>query len=118
MKNTNLGDQVVEYIVSRTLDELRTLTIKDITEHFRVSKMHLIQTFKNQKDITPGKFILREKMYRAAFLMEKDKNVKVREICKMTGFSTSDYFIRVFKKYFGIAPCRYREIRNKRNKEK
>lgn len=113
MKGENLSDQVADFIVSCSTERLKDLTVTDITRHFEVSKMHLIQSFKNQKEITPGKFILREKMYRAVSLMEKNKGITVKEVRKIVGFSTSDYFIRVFKKHFGISPCRYRDLKNK-----
>jgi len=117
MKSTNLSDRIIDYIVNLTLEELRIITIMTIAKHFRISKMHLIQIFKKQKCITPGKFLVREKMYRAASLMEKEREITVKEVSAKFGFSTSDYFIRVFKKHFGMPPCRYRDLRTKNGKK-
>jgi len=117
MANKNFVEQVVSFILGCSLEELKELTITDITRYFDVSKMHLIEKFKSQMEITPGKFILREKMYRAASMMEHNHALTVREVTGKIGFSTDDYFIRVFKKYFGTSPCQYRDIKLKVNKK-
>lgn len=118
MKNNNFADQVVHFILRCNLEQLKELTIMDITEHFGVSKVYLINQFKSEKGITPGKFIVREKMYRVACMMERDHKITVKELCERTGFSTCDYFIRVFKAHFGLPPGQYRDIKLESGKEK
>lgn len=111
MKNNSFVDQVVIYILSCTLEELKELSIRSMTEYFNVSKVCLINKFKDEKGITPAKFILNEKLIRAAFLMEINHDLTVREITEKVGFSTCDYFIRVFKEHFGLPPCQYRDAK-------
>lgn len=117
MRENNFVDRVVIYILRCSVDELKELTIQKITEHFDVSKVCLINKFKAEKGITPAKFILREKLVRSAFMMEKKRDLTVKEVAEKVGFSTSDYFIRVFKAHFGLPPCQYRDVKLEYNKE-
>ena len=117
MRDSNFVDRVVIYILRCSVDELKELTISKITERFGVSKVCLINKFKAEKGITPAKFILREKLVRAAFLMEKKRGLTVKEVTEKVGFSTSDYFIRIFKDHFGLPPCQYRDVKIGSRKE-
>jgi AraC-like DNA-binding protein len=113
MKTNTFSDQVANFIIGRNMDQLRDLTIREITEFFEVSKVYLIKKFKDEKGITPGKFILREKMIRANSLMEHDEDLTIKNIAEIAGYSSSDYFIRVFKEQMGLAPSQYRNIKKK-----
>ncbi|MCK4761169.1 MAG: helix-turn-helix transcriptional regulator [Candidatus Aminicenantes bacterium] len=112
-----LCNRVVDYTLACPLENLKTLTVENIAKKFGISKMHLIKSFKIHRKITPGKFIVREKMLRAASLMQKDSNLIVKKIAGILGFSTSDYFIRVFKKHFGMPPRQYRDYKAGQDKE-
>lgn len=111
MKTSTFSDQVANFILGRNLEQLKELTLQEVTAYFEVSKVYLIKKFKAEKGITPGKFILREKMIRANSLLEQNQDLTVKSISEMAGYSTPDYFIRVFKNQMGLAPCQYRNIK-------
>ena len=112
-----LCDCVIDYILNCPLDKLNNLTVDNITKKFKVSKMHLIRSFKICRKITPGKFIVREKMIRALLLMQRNGNLTVYQTAEILGFSTTDYFIRVFKDHFGKPPCQYLDCQAKQDRE-
>jgi AraC-like DNA-binding protein len=109
MKEKKFSQAVVDYILNCNLERLRDVTVDGISAHFGVTKMTLISKFRNQMGITPGKFILREKFHRALVLMIKSPALTIEEIREKLGFSSSDYFIRVFRTFFGTSPGRYRD---------
>lgn len=49
------------------------------------------------------------KIIRAAFLLEKRKELTVKEIGEKIGYNSYGHFIRIFKKYFKVTPGKYRE---------
>jgi 2-isopropylmalate synthase len=116
-KSKKLCDRVVCRIMNCTLEDLRTITVKNISKEFQVSKMYLIKSFRTHRNITPGRFIARYKMLRAKSLMEKNEKLTVKEITEIFGFSSSNYFIRIFKDYFGLPPCQYREFNAKQDND-
>ncbi len=113
MKNCALLEQVKDFILKCDLEELKELTLRGLTARFKVSKVHLTNIFKSHEDITPGKFILREKMLRAMALLQQYPDLKVKQAAEIMGFSSTNYFIRVFKDHIGYSPSRYREIKQK-----
>jgi YesN/AraC family two-component response regulator len=57
--------------------------------------------------ITPG-----PTDYRAASLLVEDEELTVGGLSGKMGFCNADYFIQIFKRYFGITSGRYRELKN------
>jgi AraC-like DNA-binding protein len=117
MKNNNFSGQVVDYILKCDLEQMRNITVDGISTHFGVTKMTLITNFRTRMGITPGKFITREKLHRSLVLMVKNPRLTIEEIRKKLGFSSSDYFIRIFRRFFGTSPGRYRDALEKNSKE-
>ena len=75
------------------------------------SKMGLSRTifYKKMKDITgetPHKFISTIQMKKAALLL-KNTNYTISEIGLISGFNDTNYFSKIFKKYFGTSPKAY-----------
>ena len=58
-------------------------------------------------DTTPVAFIRSIRLRRAAALLQEGK-LTVNEIAERTGFSSSSYFTKCFKKEFGVLPSEYR----------
>ncbi|MNJ04943.1 HTH-type transcriptional regulator YesS [compost metagenome] len=48
-------------------------------------------------------------MKKAKELLKQSRH-KVQDISRMTGFETSAYFTRLFKKYTGLTPQEYRQL--------
>ena len=114
MKEETLSDQVIKFIVSREDEEFVSLTVKRLAQKFKISRFKLLRTFKAEKKMTLEFYLSQEKMCRCAFLLISDKDITVKEVSKQMGFCTCDYFIRVFKKYFGLLPGQYKEYKNSR----
>ena len=87
------------------------MTIKKITNHFGISRSFLFKQFKLYNEFTLQEFINRQRIFHAAFLLFiDDKELTIEKISHIVGYCNSEYFIRVFKKYFGITPGRYRSL--------
>ena len=117
-RKRDLSDKVVEFIIDRGNDDFESLTIKQIIRKFGISRSNLFHKFKSEKPFSLADFILQEKMYRAASLLVADVDLTVKDLSEMMGFCNADYFIQVFKRYFGITPGRYREVKNGYSKTK
>ncbi|MGD2089901.1 MAG: helix-turn-helix transcriptional regulator [Candidatus Aminicenantes bacterium] len=107
-KTNHLSEKVIKYILSRSNEELGELTVERIAYALKVSQSHLYDIFKSEKKITPGRFLIMMKMYRSAFLLEEEKKIPIKKISRKMGFSSSDYFNKIFREYFGTTPGRYR----------
>jgi AraC-like DNA-binding protein len=111
-KVTGFSERVIQYILSRSDEQLGNLTVEKITRELRVSQSHLYQTFKTEKNVTPAKFLTMIKMFRSAALLEKGNQLSVKLISRKMGFSNPDYFIKIFREHFGTTPGKYRSYIN------
>jgi two-component system response regulator YesN len=114
MKKRKLSDRTAEFIVLLNDEELAILKVDTLAINLGVNPSYLSRKFKSDKGMSLNEFITGEKMHRSAIQLSKNKKVPVVSLAKKTGFARSDYFVTLFKKYFGIHPKKYGQL--KRNK--
>ncbi|MCU0287009.1 MAG: helix-turn-helix domain-containing protein [Acidobacteria bacterium] len=110
MKSSHLSERLVEYVLTRKLDELPTLTVESSAKYLKINRSHLSRTFKNEKGFTIEEFIFKVKIIRAASLLKEKEELTIKDVAKKMGFCRCDYFIKIFKHYFGTTPAKYREL--------
>lgn len=108
MKHANLCDRVVEYILTRDLDELAQLTRYRLANAFGVNKNYLSEKFKADTQRTVWEFIEFEKMKRAEKLLKTRSDLSVKDISHMVGVVKYVQFRAKFKKIYGLKPGEYR----------
>lgn len=109
-QNGHLCDRVVEYILTRDNEELGGLTEERIAEVLDMSPSELTRKFARHQRIALNRFLIRERIHRAVFIMEKDRSIPVSTLSEKLGFSRSDEFIMEFKNYLAVHPNKYREL--------
>ena len=110
MISHSISHKVVEFILTRDLDELSTLTHKEISEVLSLDPVKMTHVFEAVQRISLDRFILREKMYCAFSLIEKNHGITIEDLAKRMGFSQTSEFAREFETFFLIYPGRYKEL--------
>ncbi|MFB0910617.1 MAG: AraC family transcriptional regulator [Flavobacterium sp.] len=95
--------QVLDYI---RLNLRENITLKNLSEKACMSTTSFYRFFKRELGISPIEFVIREKL-RCAKQLLKNPTIQVNEVCYLSGFEDSNYFIRLFKKHEGITPKQY-----------
>ena len=83
-----------------------------------MDRSRLAREFKSGKNFTLCQFIRREKMVRAAILLREAADLTVAELSENLGFCSAEYFREIFKRYFGVAPSKYKQYKNHIKKRK
>ncbi|MCH2176259.1 MAG: AraC family transcriptional regulator [Lentisphaeria bacterium] len=83
------------------------LTIEDLAAHSGLSRSYFSRRFKKEIGIVVMDYILKYRLNYAVKLLG-DKQLKVQEIAKRSGFPDANYFARVFRKYYSVSPVEYR----------
>ncbi len=96
--------QVVRFI-AENLD--RPLTVRELARQVYLSQSRLKTRFKAELGIPPADYIARQKIARASELL-RSTDCGVADIARALGFSTSQYFATVFRRYTGQSPSRFR----------
>ena len=81
----------------------QTATVELAADYFGFNRDYFGRYFKSRFGITFGDFYKSLQIGYARRLLENGQ-FKVWEVSKLLGFSTPDYFTRVFKKHTGITP--------------
>lgn len=95
--------QVVEFI---RLNLKENISMKHLSEKACMSTASFYRLFKRELGMSPIEFVISEKI-RCAKQLLKNPTIQINEVCYLSGFEDSNYFIRLFKKYEGITPKQY-----------
>ncbi len=79
---------------------------RTIASHFRMNPSYLSELCRNQTRHTLNDYLLRKRLSCALLMLEQDYSLG--EIAQDCGFSQTGYFIKRFRKVYGITPGKYR----------
>ena len=85
---------------------MNPISLKDAARHVSVSKEYLARCFRQEMGITLVTYLNRYRVNQAKALLEQG-TLNLTEIALESGFSSSAYFSRVFRKEVGISPTDY-----------
>ena len=84
-------------------------SVCDIHKAVHVSEPYLRKIFKHTTGKTLSAFLINCRLSKAADLL-RAHDYSIREICDRVGYSDEVYFIREFKKHYGVPPKKYRRL--------
>lgn len=90
------------------------IQLDDLARELDISPSGLRTRFKEETGFTPHEYILRQKMEEARRQLAESEN-DVTRIALDLGFSSSQYFATVFKKFTGLSPQEYRTTHKRRD---
>lgn len=86
-------------------------TLKDVAQFVHLNPSYFSALFKEQVNMTFSEYVTRMRLQKAKKLL-LFTNLSVSEIAEKVGYSTSKYFIKLFKEYDGQTPSQYRKSTN------
>lgn len=115
MKKRKISEQAVDFILTRRNEELKSIKVEEIARILKANRSYLSRSFKVDQSISLTRFILREKIHRAIFLIENGYEKTMAQLSTDLGFFKLDNFVNEFRHHLAIDPDRYRELRRKVN---
>lgn len=101
-----LVNKIIRYIEIHYADN--ALSLNAIADHFQLTPPYLSGLFKKHHGQNVTDFIMRLRVERARELLLDDR-LMLNEVAHGVGYANAAGFIRVFKKYMGMTPGKYRE---------
>ena len=96
---------VIEYIDLHLSSEI---TIEDLSKAANTSASHLSKIFKKETGQTMVSYIARKRCERAADSLRNTSN-DIQEISSFVGYPDNNYFVKVFRRIYGVTPSAYRK---------
>jgi ABC-type sugar transport system substrate-binding protein/AraC-like DNA-binding protein len=100
-----LIQRVIEHV---ELDQTNRVSLKVLSHRFDISRIYLGQLFKKETGKSFTNY-LNERRVESAKKLFRTTSLKANEIAAMVGYSSANYFYKVFKKYAGVYPSEYIE---------
>ena len=108
-------DDVLAWMDEHLRDEV---SIDDLVSRSRLSPARFYQAFKERTGTNPKDHLLRLRLEEAVRLLRNQPDRSVIDIAHELGFSSSQYFATVFRRYLGTTPSRLRGQRPEDTRKK
>lgn len=83
------------------------VSLQTIASQVFLNPGYLSKLYKNETGENLSDYITRIRLERTVYYLNHT-NKKIQEICELLGYQSTSYFIRMFKKHFGMTPQDYR----------
>jgi two-component system, response regulator YesN len=103
-KQNPIIQKITDYINNNLSDNL---TLDNLAQITNVSSFYLSKLFKEEKNTTLINYISDKRLEKACELLDKT-DLSIKEITSKIGYNDQNYFSRIFKNKFGIAPSEYK----------
>lgn len=90
-------------------------SVKDIAMNLYMRHETMSRMYKQATGIPPSAALIEVRLYHASRLLN-DQDYRIKELCEAVGFGDEKYFLKRFKKRFGVTIKEYRA--NKENKSR
>jgi len=105
-KQNHTALQVVKYIEENCTNY--ELSLDFIAQEFEITPSYLCRLIKMETGRSYKEYLTELRM-ECAKRMLKNSSVSVVDCCQKTGYSNVSHFIKVFQKYTGVTPAKYRD---------
>ncbi len=86
----------------------KEISLREFGSQFHLSEKYISRYFKEHFHITLSQYINHLRLEHARQLLQ-ESTVPVTEVALQSGFQNVSYFIRCFKKMYGVSPLKYRK---------
>lgn len=108
---TNDEERIKYALTYISIHYAEPITLQDIADAVHISKSECCRCFKRCLKVTPFEYLIKYRIYSSVRLI-MHTNHPVSTIAQETGFNSSSYFNKMFKKYIGCTPSIFRKKSN------
>jgi AraC-like DNA-binding protein len=101
---TEMVAAALAFLRERHTDAVR---MNDLASHLGLSRARMFEIFKDETGLSPNDYLQRHRIEQAKTLLTASRRT-ITDIAMSTGFDSSQYFSRVFRKYCGTTPQEFR----------
>ena len=110
VENDTTGRNTVEKEMVSYIQQNYTgkILLREFGEQFHLSEKYISRYFKDHFHITPSQYVTYLRLEHAKQMLQ-ETDISVTEVAMQSGYQNISYFIRSFKKTYGVSPLKYRK---------
>lgn len=85
----------------------KPLTLQQICKHFGVSQPYVSKFFRKYEGTSFGNYLTKIRIQKAKELLRYNKDILIKDVAYMVGYSDQFYFSRIFRSMEGVSPSEY-----------
>ena len=97
--------EMVSYIQQNYMGKI---LLREFGEQFHLSEKYISRYFKEHFHITLSQYVTYLRLEHAKQMLQ-ETDISVTEVAMQSGYQNISYFIRSFKKTYGVSPLKYRK---------
>lgn len=101
--------RAMELIASHARDP--GFSVADLARRLNISREHLSRQFRAATGISPMDYLIRRRLGFATQALRDSPDDKLHAVALRCGFSSPNYFCRVFRQHLGVTPAQFRARR-------
>ncbi len=102
----DVSEKVKAFLRSLPDSEMKNVTLSYVSDRLFLSQSYVSRVFKAETGVNFIDYLSEEKLVRSARMLT-ERNMKIKDICEVIGYSNSNYYIRKFKEKYGVTPKQY-----------
>ena len=103
--SSDMVSDIIEYLSEHISERV---TVEDIVKEYSINRNILNQIFIKEVSMTCMNYFEKMRMSLAQTMLAETE-LQIAEIADRVGYPDPNYFAKVFKKYTGVTPSKYRE---------
>jgi len=105
------GSHAIQLALSYIQQKFREdLSLQEVADYVHMSKNYFSEQFKRHTGLNFIDFVIRLRIHYAKRLL-RTTGLKIYEVAAQSGFNSTKYFLKLFKREVGCTPAEYRERR-------
>jgi AraC-like DNA-binding protein len=97
-------DKAIEFIEE---NYNKQITVAQISKTLNIDRSHFFKCFRDVMNINPQQYLINYRLSKSQDLLRKS-SFSISTISSLVGFSSPEYYSRIFKKHVGITPIEFR----------
>jgi len=103
---SNVVKIILEYFDN---NYMKNISLDDMSKNMYISSVYISKVFKEKTGESPINYLINLRLEKAKDLLISTES-PVKAIAQSVGYSDAYYFSKLFKKYYGNSPCKFRSI--------
>lgn len=89
------------------------INLEDLAQQIHVSSNHLSKKFSEELGLNFSSFLMKYRIEKAKALLSQNPHYNLALLAEEVGFQSQSYFSNAFKKYEGVTPSEFKDLRLK-----